>query len=98
MSRKDLQHISLKKTEDGRLKPEDQAVTPSAVEGRSLSEAEGQPETFQTAEEIPIKKQYTAEDIENLQHLNFAAGIAPHLRGPYSTMYVRRPWTIRQYA
>ena len=37
-------------------------------------------------------------DIENLEHLNFSAGIAPYLRGPYSTMYVRRPWTIRQYA
>src|SRR5690606_11243848 len=97
MSRKDLQHISLKKTEDGRRKPEDQAVTPSAVEGQPET-WNLKPETFQTAEEIPIKKQYTAEDIENLQHLNFAAGIAPHLRGPYSTMYVRRPWTIRQYA
>ncbi|HBL79770.1 MAG TPA: methylmalonyl-CoA mutase, partial [Aequorivita sp.] len=56
------------------------------------------PETFQTAEEIEIKKQYTVEDIANLKHLNFVAGIAPNLRGPYSTMYVRRPWTIRQYA
>ncbi|HBC05928.1 MAG TPA: methylmalonyl-CoA mutase, partial [Aequorivita sp.] len=56
------------------------------------------PETTQTAEEIEIKKQYTGEDIKNLQHLNFVAGIAPNLRGPYSTMYVRRPWTIRQYA
>ncbi len=54
--------------------------------------------TFRTAEEIEIKKQYNAEDIEHLQHLNFVAGIAPNLRGPYSTMYVRRPWTIRQYA
>lgn len=54
--------------------------------------------TFRTAEEIEIKKQYNTEDIEHLQHLNFVAGIAPNLRGPYSTMYVRRPWTIRQYA
>lgn len=44
------------------------------------------------------KKHYTQEDIANFKHLNFVAGIAPHLRGPYSTMYVRRPWTIRQYA
>ena len=36
--------------------------------------------------------------LENLEHLNFVAGISPFLRGPYSTMYVRRPWTIRQYA
>nr|WP_245738281.1 methylmalonyl-CoA mutase [Hyunsoonleella jejuensis] len=51
-----------------------------------------------TAEGIQIKSQYSKTDIENLEHLNFAAGIPPYLRGPYSTMYVRRPWTIRQYA
>ncbi len=55
-------------------------------------------DTFQTAENIDVKKTYTEEDVENLTHLNFVAGIAPNLRGPYSTMYVRRPWTIRQYA
>ncbi len=55
-------------------------------------------ETFETAEMIEIKNQYTAKDIENLKHLDYAAGIPPFLRGPYSTMYVRRPWTIRQYA
>ncbi|MRT17392.1 methylmalonyl-CoA mutase [Vitellibacter sp. q18] len=53
---------------------------------------------FQTAEEIAVKKHYSAEDLDKLNHLNFVAGIAPNLRGPYSTMYVRRPWTIRQYA
>lgn len=41
---------------------------------------------------------YTAEDLEQLEHLNYAAGIPPFLRGPYSTMYVQKPWTIRQYA
>lgn len=51
-----------------------------------------------TAEDIAIKTSYSKKDIEHLDHLNFAAGIAPNLRGPYSTMYVRRPWTIRQYA
>jgi len=55
-------------------------------------------ETHQTAENIKIKNHYTSEDILDLEHLNFIAGIAPNLRGPYSTMYVRRPWTIRQYA
>lgn len=44
------------------------------------------------------EKVLTEEDIDSLQHLDFAAGIPPFLRGPYSTMYVRRPWTIRQYA
>ncbi len=51
-----------------------------------------------TAEKIPVKNTYSIKDIEGLEHLNFAAGIAPNLRGPYSTMYVMRPWTIRQYA
>ena len=54
--------------------------------------------TFQTAEDIAIKSTYSKEDLEGLEHLNFVAGITPNLRGPYSTMYVRRPWTIRQYA
>ena len=53
---------------------------------------------FETAEGIGVKPRYTEEDIASLEHLDFAAGIAPNLRGPYSTMYVRRPWTIRQYA
>tara|TARA_B110001450_G_scaffold232905_1_gene235771 strand:- start:4332 stop:6467 length:2136 start_codon:yes stop_codon:yes gene_type:complete len=51
-----------------------------------------------TAENIKIKSHYSKEDLSELKHLNFTAGIAPNLRGPYSTMYVRRPWTIRQYA
>jgi len=51
-----------------------------------------------TAEDIAVKSFYSKEDTLALEHLNFVAGIAPNLRGPYSTMYVRRPWTIRQYA
>jgi len=51
-----------------------------------------------TAEGIQVKSEYTYDDIKNFEHLDYAAGIAPNLRGPYSTMYVRRPWTIRQYA
>ncbi len=53
---------------------------------------------FETAEGISVKKTYAKQDIENLEHLDFGAGFAPNLRGPYATMYVRRPWTIRQYA
>ncbi|WP_116789206.1 methylmalonyl-CoA mutase [Flavobacterium psychrotrophum] len=53
---------------------------------------------FLTAEGIVIKQTYTEADTENLEHLDFGAGFAPNLRGPYATMYVRRPWTIRQYA
>jgi methylmalonyl-CoA mutase len=54
--------------------------------------------TFLTAENIELKPIYTKDDISNLEHLGFGAGFAPNLRGPYATMYVRRPWTIRQYA
>ncbi|AUS04558.1 methylmalonyl-CoA mutase [Pseudotamlana carrageenivorans] len=54
-------------------------------------------DTFNTPEGIPLKSQYTKADVEPLE-LNFVAGLSPYLRGPYSTMYVHKPWTIRQYA
>src|SRR5690606_30675306 len=54
--------------------------------------------TYNTAEDIQIKQHYSKDDVEKLDHLNFAAGFPPYLRGPYTTMYVRKPWTIRQYA
>jgi len=54
--------------------------------------------TWLSPEQIEIKSQYNKEDISKVEHLNFVAGLAPNLRGPYSTMYVIRPWTIRQYA
>src|SRR6056297_1610559 len=53
---------------------------------------------WQTPEKIPVKKHFAKEDIEELSHLDFAAGIPPYLRGPYASMYAMRPWTIRQYA
>ena len=55
-------------------------------------------QNFLTAEGIELHKTYTEKDIETIEHLDFGAGFAPNLRGPYATMYVRRPWTIRQYA
>ncbi len=54
--------------------------------------------TYSTPEQITIKSRYKKGDIEQLYHLDFAAGLPPYLRGPYSTMYAVRPWTIRQYA
>ena len=54
--------------------------------------------TFETAEGIELKPTYSETDLEGLEQIGFAAGFAPNLRGPYATMYVRRPWTIRQYA
>ncbi len=55
-------------------------------------------EAWLTPEHIPVRPVFTEKDLEGLDHLGYAAGIPPFLRGPYSTMYVTRPWTIRQYA
>ena len=55
-------------------------------------------EDWKTPEQIDIKTAFTKADLEGMEHLNYAAGKAPFLRGPYSTMYVMRPWTVRQYA
>ena len=85
MSRKDLQHIRL----DAKGITEDSSTT----QNRNSEVSD-----FTTAETITLKSRYSAEDIDNTEHLNFAAGLPPFLRGPYATMYVQRPWTIRQYA
>jgi methylmalonyl-CoA mutase len=53
---------------------------------------------FITAEQIEIKPSYSSDDTKEFEHLNFGAGVPPFLRGPYSSMYVQNPWTIRQYA
>ena len=53
---------------------------------------------YMTAEGIALHNNYSDKDTENVEHLEFGAGFSPYLRGPYATMYVRRPWTIRQYA
>jgi len=54
--------------------------------------------TWKTPEQIRVKSYYTSDDAQAFEHLGFAAGLPPYLRGPYSTMYVQKPWTIRQYA
>ncbi len=53
---------------------------------------------WKTAEQIGVKPWYNASDLAGMEHLEYAAGLPPFLRGPYSTMYVMRPWTVRQYA
>ncbi len=69
--------------------------TPSFAEW----EKQNQPgKSWLTAEQIEVKPVYGADDLLAMEHLNYAAGIEPYLRGPYSTMYVMKPWTIRQYA
>jgi len=65
------------------------AVAPSSAHLR---------EEWLSPEHVAIKRFYTQEDLDGLEHLEYAAGIPPFLRGPYSTMYVMKPWTIRQYA
>ena len=55
-------------------------------------------EPWMTPEHIPVKPVYTRADLAGLHHLEYAAGVPPYLRGPYSTMYAMQPWTIRQYA
>ena len=55
-------------------------------------------EPWLTSERIPVKPLYTAADLAGMEHLEYAAGVPPFLRGPYSTMYAMQPWTIRQYA
>jgi methylmalonyl-CoA mutase len=56
------------------------------------------PLTWQTPEKIPVKPLYTAADLQGIDHLDTMPGMPPFLRGPYPTMYVLRPWTVRQYA
>ncbi len=55
-------------------------------------------EKFTTAEQITLNTTYTLADTKDFEHLNFGAGTPPFLRGPYSSMYVQNPWTVRQYA
>jgi len=69
--------------------------------GKAFSEWEkeaGIQESWKTPEQIPVKPVYGESDLLEMEHLNYAAGLPPFLRGPYSTMYVMSPWTIRQYA
>ena len=82
MIRKDLKHINLQSRK-------------SEVESQKSDVLTN---NFITAEGIELKETYSEKDIEDLEFLDFGAGFAPNLRGPYATMYVRRPWTIRQYA
>lgn len=73
-------------------------IKTAGLEIKSKSAVPDNKDLWKTPEQIDVKSVYTSEDLENFEHLNYAAGIAPFLRGPYSTMYVMRPWTIRQYA
>jgi len=67
-------------------------------QSRSESHQKNGEEAWQTPEKIPVKQVFYEDDLEGLHHLDFGGGAPPFLRGPYSTMYTMRPWTIRQYA
>jgi methylmalonyl-CoA mutase len=82
MIRKDLKHINL----------QSQTLKVESQESKTVAN------NFTTAEGIELKETYSEKDIEDLEFLDFGAGFAPYMRGPYTTMYIQRPWTIRQYA
>ena len=80
----------------GREAAPDPAAGKAALAERA--EADVERHIWQTYEKIPVKPLFTSEDLKTLRHLDYTAGIPPFLRGPYATMYVMRPWTVRQYA
>ena len=65
-------------------------------DGKEWQRSNGITASWKTPEQIQVKPVYTQEDLEGMEHLNYAAGLPPFLRGPYSMMYAFRPWTIRQ--
>jgi methylmalonyl-CoA mutase len=85
----DFSKIDLKKPNEGTL----DAWWQRADDGDALRN-----QAWEPAEGIPLWAVYNAADLEGLEHLHYAAGLAPYLRGPYSSMYASQPWTIRQYA
>jgi methylmalonyl-CoA mutase len=85
------------------MKPDFKNIDIHFVPGNRLSaeeweKANGIKANWETPEKIKVKSVFTDADKKGMEHLEYAAGIPPYLRGPYSTMYVTRPWTIRQYA
>ncbi|WP_282056562.1 methylmalonyl-CoA mutase [Maribacter luteus] len=79
------------------MKPDFSDIKLNSAVKQTAATSENQ-DVWNTPEGIPVKKQFTAEDIKDAEHLRYAAGVPPFLRGPYSAMYAMRPWTIRQYA
>ncbi|MGB5944033.1 MAG: methylmalonyl-CoA mutase [Leeuwenhoekiella sp.] len=73
-------------------------VSQLSLNRKSSATANASEASTTTAEGISLKKKHTEADLGEVGHLNFVSGIPPYLRGPYTTMYVQKPWTIRQYA
>lgn len=78
------------------MNPDFTTITPK-FEAAPAKEATKQT-IWKTNEQIDVKSLYTKADLEHMTHLDYLSGIAPFLRGPYPSMFVQRPWTIRQYA
>jgi len=79
------------------MKPDFKKIDIKSID-KSSKKIEQAEEKWITSELIAVKPVYTKEDLQGMEHLNYAAGIAPYLRGPYSVMYAMQPWTVRQYA
>lgn len=80
------------------MKPDLHLLSSIQTNSLAASKPDSAVSTWQTAEQIPVKMHYGPEDRKGLTHIGFIAGRPPYLRGPYASMYVRKPWTIRQYA
>ncbi len=87
MARPDFKNIDFKKSSPC-----------GEVKAKEWEKKNGIKKDWVTPERIPVKSVYSKDDLEGMEHLNYAAGLPPYLRGPYSGMYAMRPWTIRQYA
>ncbi|MCU4155983.1 methylmalonyl-CoA mutase [Carboxylicivirga sp. A043] len=68
------------------------------TDAKAWEQKHGVKKDWVTPEQIPVKPVYSKDDLEGMEHLDYAAGLPPYLRGPYSMMYAMRPWTVRQYA
>jgi methylmalonyl-CoA mutase len=93
MSNPDFTKLSYKKQAVPEVSFETWAKSVEEKTGKKLSDL-----MWETLEQIPVKPLYGPEDLQDLEHLGFTSGIPPFLRGPYTTMYVNKPWTVRQYA
>lgn len=78
--------------------PNYEAVSIEEVLKKAGNKVDSQHGSFMSNEGIELKSQYMMEDLKNVNHINDLPGIAPNTRGPYPTMYVSKPWTVRQYA
>jgi methylmalonyl-CoA mutase len=93
------QHLKSKENMRPNFKNVDFRTAPKTeLKGKEWQKRNNIQKSWITSEQIPVKPVYTKDDLEGMEHLNYAAGLAPFLRGPYGAMYATQPWTVRQYA